>query len=86
MPNAIVREHSSFMTLTLLLLAKVLNLFGTVCESFVMALTMAMELSGSETMLTVTSLAWARTTGMSLKDRLHVDNSIVTAHCSTTTE
>jgi hypothetical protein len=86
MPNVIVREHSSFTNLTLLLFEKVLALFGTAWDSFVMALTMAMELSGSATMLTVTSLALARTTGMSLEDRLYVDNSLVTVRCSTTTE
>ena len=45
--------------------------FGeTLGESFGMALSMAVELSGSATMLTVTSLAWAKTTGMSSKERM----------------
>ena len=63
-------QHSIFTTLTLLLLAKGIAFCGTTWESFRMALSMAVELSGSATMLTVTSLAWAKMTGVSSKERM----------------
>ena len=87
MPSIMVREqHSMFTTLTLLLLTKGIIFIGTTWESFWMALSMAVELSGSSTMLTVTSPAWARMTGISLKKCLTmlVEDSMVTTCCGTT--
>jgi len=82
-------QHSIFTTLTLLLLAKGISFCGTTCESFRMALSMAVELPGSATMLTVTSLTWAKMTGMSSKERMidmDKEDSMVMALCGTTTE
>ena len=83
-----VREqHSSFTTLTLLLLTKGIAFGGTTCESFGIALSVSVELPGSATMLTVTSLAWAKTTRMSSKERmLDMADSMVMVHCGKTTE
>ena len=48
---------------------------------------MAVELPGSATLLTVTSLAWAKTTGMSSKERMiDIEDSMVMARCGTATE
>ena len=88
MISIIVREQqSTFTTLTLLLLAKGIDFMGTTWESFGRALSMAVEHSGSATMLTVTSPDWATMTGMSSKKRftMLMENFMVTAHCSTTT-
>ena len=82
-----VREqHAIFTTLTLLLLTKGIAFIVTTWENFRIAISMAVELSGLVSMLTVTSLTWLKRPGVSSKERMLMEDSIAMACCGTTKE